>query len=396
MANDKAARAPTPQPETAGGNENQSDEVIEREQETLGTVTDEVATAPGQTTSSQEEPGEQPRGHKAVDVEDYERRLREALSPAPVNPQEESADGPETDEEESPTGEGETAEAEAEPETVEAEAESEDDDEKAPDRVRISRLKDASDKRRVATATKLAGDEGISFDEAWTRVTGKTTSAPQSETETTTAPVRTQTEIDADIQSKKEEKRKAATDLDTVKMLDLEEEIETLKIELANVKTAERETAQATQTKFQSDAAESARQAVRFYPDSAKEGTPLRTEILAIADLWERTKDPALHQADAALVAAQMAAKKLRIAPVDPDKAKTVAQSAAKPSTSTAAKAPAPVNQVAVGRSNQPAASPASGAARTNGNGQVSPAIEPIKTILDYERAREAVTGKRF
>ena len=211
MAKDTAAEAPTPEPATAGGNED-AGAGAEEVAAALGTPVTEVVskakaaaddkTAPGsKTTPPTEEPAAAEPGAKAaVDVADYEEMRAKALRPVAV--QAEPEPEPEPTQPEESAGEGEQGSKEGEEEPAEEEPS------KAPERIRINRLKDDADKRRLGMATQLAADEGISFDEAWTRVTGKTAAKSgdgKPETGETTEPakpaLRTPAEIAADIEA---------------------------------------------------------------------------------------------------------------------------------------------------------------------------------------------------
>lgn len=400
MAKDSAAEAPTPTPATAGGNQAANNEAVA---DALGTPTTETieaaAPAPGTTTAPKEGPGEssgtaapQPRDSRAVDVESYERMKREALSPAktPAEPAEAQAPVEPAAEETPAIPAEEPAEEIEELPVVEG---------KAPDRVRLGRLKDDGEKKRINNAVQVAADEGITFTEAWRRLNGDVPPAgvtgganPPAPEEPAKPALRSRAEIDGEIKAKKEEKRKAASDLDTVKMLDLDDEIDGLKTELTQVERAEQEAVIAQQSTFERESDASAAEAVKYYPDSKTEGTALRNKIVEIADRLEATKNPLINQPDAPLRVAQMAANELGIAPADPSKPKGNRGTEAPPtklSSSTATK-PALVNQQAVGRPTQPAAAPASGAARTtHGNGQATVAIGPIRSVADYEAAKE-------
>lgn len=339
-----------------------------------------------------------------MDVESYERLKREALTRKPDAPQEQSA---------APAGEGAPAAAAEPPATgaapaAEPEPEPTEEGSKAPDRVRLGRLTDDGEKRRIATAVQFAADEGITFTEAWTRLNGTAPTAaptggangatPATEppaAENTAPQVRSREDIQRDLEALDADYEKAGNDMDTAAMVKLRKRERELNGELEQVKTAEQTAAQ----QFEAQADASAREAVTLYPDAAVKGSALHSKAAEIEERLAATNNPLLNQPDAPLRIAQMAANELNIPPADPKKPKsstsgstsTITTPAERLSTSTATK-PAPVNQTAVVRpTSQPAAAPASGAARTNhnGNGQGQVVIGPIKSVHDYDALKE-------
>lgn len=413
MAKDNtAAQAPTPEPVTGG--ENEAGDAIAA---ALGQPVAEptataaaAATVPGTTTTPPKEepttpdasatpganePEEQPRGQAAVDVEGYEKMRRDALAPPATEKPEQSVSSAATEgavpslSDDLPAVESTDAPPKLLPEP-ESEA-------KVPDRIRVGRLKSDADKKRIATATQLAADEGIDFDEAWTRVTGKKSAAadaiePGSMVGDAAPVPRSRSEIDADIQAKKSEKRQAASDLDTLKMLDLDEEIESLRGELGHLEKTESEAASRAAVQFERDVSEAEVKALAFYPEAGQTGTALHQKIIEIADRLENSENPLVYQAEAPLKIAQMAANELGIAPADPNRKATPANGASNPSTSTAATHPQSVRQVAASRSMQPAVAPASGADRTtHGNGSTPVALKKIRSVHDYEELKESL-----
>jgi hypothetical protein len=265
------------------------------------------------------------------------------------------------------------------------------------------RLKGLPDGHLVDAANEIARAENIPFAEAWDRVAPKKAApaaATQADTAATTTPaLRTRAEITADITARKAEKKQAATDYDTGTMYDADESIETLRDELGKVNAAEA----AEQTKFSSTVASSKTKAIEYWPEAKDDNSALSKRTVELANAYE--KDPALanlvSQADSPFYFTQLAAQELALVPKHLRKeapaapAPNGATPPPKPTTSTATK-PAPVNQRAVGRPTQPAASPASGAARTTqGGSKIDSALDKVQGVASYEKLEEEfLSGK--
>lgn len=381
------ASAANPERELAGGLAPEPNANAEAASAVEATAADASANpAPETTTTPPEDAPAQPRLAK-VDVEGYENLKRAALSPRK---------GPETTA--NPPAEEDSEPAKAAPEIADAPVDGtapvppEDDPDKAPDRVRLGRLKDDGEKKRINNAVQLAADEDISFDEAYARITGKAAGqAPAAAEAAPEAPkFRTEAEIKADIAAKKAEKKTAADNLDTGAMYAADEEIDTLREELsASQREADQAQSRATQ-RFDATVKSSWATAGTLYPI---EDAKFAAKMTEIADRLERAKNPLAFAAESPLEVAHMAANELKIAPRDPKAPKTTSQ----PSPSTSATKPAAVQQRAVVRSTQPAgATPASGAARTTqGNAQPLVDFEKIKSVDDYEKAKETLLRVR-
>lgn len=406
MVTNTPAEAATPQPATAT-EENVAGEEVSSTAAAAGSTTTAPKEGAAAATPKLIESVDQPRFSEAVDVEGYEKRKRDALKQVPSLEESaaahevEAAQPPVTsDEPEVTSPEGEppatTAEGEGEPSPADTEPPVTTEPGKVPDRVRIGRLND-KDKTRVANAVQIAADEGIPFEEALARVTGKPRAKTDDEIAAEAQPpaeeftgLRTREQIEADMAALDAEYESAGKDLDTSRMAgELRKRERDLDRELAQCERAEIEAKARQERHFEQSVKASNAEAVKFYPDSGKKDTPLYNKITEIAGRLEASKNPLIYQADAPMRVAQMAANELGIAPADPKKTVVAKTPAAKPTTSTATR-PAPVNQTAVSRSPQPAATPASGAARTNhGNGAAPVAFEKIKTVQDYEELKE-------
>jgi hypothetical protein len=431
MAEKSQAEAATQTPATAGGKDQKSEVSTQTSETAAATATEtETTTAPGSTTTPS--PEEKPQviigRSRAVGVDDYAKAKEDALKPKPTTEAQptqqaqaaaaETTTGETAPPAETTTGEtapaGETTTGEAATTTTTAAEPEGDDDVKIPDRIRLGGLKDA-DKAHIAAAKAIALAEGISFADAIIRVSGKTAPAGTSGTTggtpqsgaATEETLRTPEQIQADIIAAKAEKKKAADDLDTGKMYEADEKIDTLRDELTKVERAQAARAAVEETQFEQQVASAKTKAVQFYPAAANKerpseidwNSPLGKKTIEISKRLEDQGNELVYQADAPLKIMQMAANELGIAPADPAKPAVTkpATPPAQSSTSTATRPPA-VRQTAVVRSTQPAATPASGAARTTqqGNGSNGVEVDKIRTVADYEKAKELlVPGRR-
>lgn len=395
---------------------------------TAGEQTPATGAAPVSTTSPAEVPSDS-SGKVAGGVEGYmdlkERAIAEAhaksqaKAAAPAAPVETA---PSTTTEETPApaaSAGETTTTEETPasttteetpaptgdEPTETTTTAEHPEEDAPDRIRIKGLKDG---HLVATANQIARAEGITFDEAYERVRPKPAQQPTSTTPTSN--LRSRGDVEADLATARQERRAAAVDADALKdgaqtrREDAIEKIEKLEKELKQVTDAEEqaefEKEQTAEQKFQTDVRSSKLQAVKYWPDAGKDNTAFSNRMLELSDQYEA--DPALRHhvsaADAPFFFAQLVAKEMNIPPVHLQKKPAApapnGSTPSQPSTPTATR-PAAVTQRAVTRPVQPAATPASGAARTT---QEAPkddfGVDKIKNVADYERVRDLALGK--
>jgi hypothetical protein len=422
-------------PATAG------EPVEPNEQGNTAPAPEETPTAPGSTTTPQlPESVRIGRGSGAVGVEDYHKAKSDALKPQPNGsapaqpPAATQPDGAATPATTTPTQEqsaaaatppAEETTATATPAATAAVPATPEEHVEAPDRIRIGGL-DATERALVTAAVVMAREKKIPFEQAWDRVNGKpagTTQpgtapgqAPAAATTATPEPVKsasgkTEQEIKDSIAAKKAEKREAGKSMDTDKMVDIDDEIDVLRDELNQVQRAteraQAEASQAEEVEFQRQVDTNSRTAVTLYPAAEvkdKPGkidwtSPLGKKTIEISQRLEKQGNPLPFQPDATLRIMQMAANELGIAPIDPDAppaAPATPTAANSPSTSTATK-PQPVRQTAVVRPMQPAASPASGAARTtqNGNGKNGVDVDNIRSVGDYEATKAKLLPAR-
>lgn len=378
----------------------------------------ETTPAIGTTPTTVEEPGQRV-GKDAVGVEGYEKMKAEAFAEAAAEKNAPAI------EEEPPPAEAAAplaevpnpqsqAPIEEAPATTEPAAAAEEDEDKDPVRIRISGLEDS---HLVAAANKIARKEKIPFAAAWERVapkkqrdvaSGTPAATPAGETPAATPAKsetgRTRAEIEADITARKADKRKAAAEMDNLAILDADDAIETLRDELGQVTTAEARAEQerqtAEKTKFENSVKASQDLAKKNWPDEiADDNSALSKRMVELADAYEKNPDLAHHvfEADAPFFFADLAAKELGILPKDlrkPAATPAPATTTPKPATPAATK-PALRNQSAVVRPAQPAAVPASGAARTaEGPAVDTLGLDTVRSVYDYETAKaKAMAG---
>jgi hypothetical protein len=374
-----------------------------------------ATTATGTTTTTAEEPGQE-AGKDAVGVEGYEAEVQRALaeSKAKLKKKAEPAEAaaPESTAAEVVEPDAPVV-AEVQTATTEeaAAAAASAEEQRSDKRIRLKGLPDG---HLVDAANEIARAESIPFAQAWERVAPK--KAPEPSSAATTAPaiseaapvLRTRDAIQADITAKKAEKRQAATDLDTGKMYDADEAIEALREEMGKVDAAERKAEQehqtAQKTKFEKTVTESTAKAIEYWPEAEDEKSDLSKRTVELSKEYE--KDPALahlvSEANSPFYFTQLAAQEMGLLPKHLRRPVAAAPAAAttttpKPATPTATK-PAPKNQSAVVRPTQPAASPASGAARTTqgGKSKIEEAVDNIRNVSDYERVEQDLKAGRL
>lgn len=358
-------------------------------------------------------PPESPRkieGEIGGGVEGYMAAKGKALNPPLKSeaPPVETAPAPETPvEEPAPAAEPAPASEPAPTPPVEPAPPVVEDEEKTPERIRLSGLPDG---HLVAAANRIAREEGIPFKDAFRRVAGLDSAPPPAEPAPPASTLRSRADIDADLVAARTERKEAAAAADRLeagaatRMLEAEEKIETLRGEMGELEQAEAqaeaERQNREQNEFTGKVSESQTLAVKYWPESGKKDSELSKLMVELADQYE--KDPKLApltwDADAPFYFAKLAAKQLGLLPVHlrtNGATPPVPAPTPKPSTPPAIKPPT-INQRAVIRPMQPAATPASGAARTTQEPNVDPlGIEKIRNVADYEAVKQKAGLRR-
>ncbi len=277
------------------------------------------------------------------------------------------------------------------------------------------RLKGLPDGYLVDTANEIARAEGISFKEAFERVTKKESTAPTQDPVADGPKLRTRAEVDADLAAANTELDAAAEALDNMesgaakRQREAQKKAEALKLEIGQIETAEAEAEQKRQADeaqaFETTVGTSKAKAVKDYPEAGDPNSEFSKAMIELSNQFENDSDPEVRamvsEPDAPEYFAKLAAKQLGVLPahlrpkISP---KPPVTTPTKSSTSPAApKVPAPVTQRAVGRPVSPAAAPASGDARTTQETNPDPlGLDKIRNSQDYEDTLSRLTGKRL
>ncbi len=381
-----AANSPeteTPSTEAAGGQETQVTE-----------------TAPETTTTPTAEAPDE-KGGTAAGVDSYyqeKAKLLPALKSAPPAKAVETEETPETPETPPEVTAPETS-APATPETETPETP------ETPESRRI-RLAGLPDGHLVAAANEIARAEKIPFGDAWDRVAPKKPEPTAQQVEETTPQLRARAQVEADIAQARADRKAAAASADALeagaasKMVETEERIEALRDELGAIEYAEAEAEAQRDTderaEFEGIVNESKEKTIQWWPEAGDPNSDFSKRMIEIADAFENDPDPAVkaiaYEPDSPFVIGNMVAKEMGLLPNHLRKPST---NGTKPSTPAATR-PAPVNQRAVGRPTQPAASPASGAARTTTQvNVVEDEIGKIRSPHEYQRFVGKLTGQK-
>jgi hypothetical protein len=186
-------------------------------------------------------------------------------------------------------------------------------------------------------------------------------------------------------------------------MVETEERLEALREELGAVEwaeaNAEAEAEEAQRTQFTQTVDQSKEKAMTWFPECADPESAFSKRMVEIADAFEADPDPRVkalaYEADSPFNIALMVANETGILPAHMRKAPANG-APTKPSTPAAAARPQVVNQRAVGRPTQPAASPASGGARTNpGNPEDALGLDKVRSPYDYQKLIGRLTGQK-
>jgi hypothetical protein len=313
-----------------------------------------------------------------MDGNAYQDMVDQMRSLPPVETEEptpEPSEVPQADAPNEPAAE-ETTQPETEPEP--ATTEEEDEAAKVANRIRLKGTD--TDKALVNAANILVGAKGITFDEAWNRVNGRQAEAKAPEVEPepalqVAAPEAIQSEIDA----LRAERKNAAESADTVRMAEIEDEIDAAKDRLAESRAA-KATALQQANRAVLTSKETAQQ---FYPAIKDPNSALSRKWDEIHDRLKALNDPLLDRPDAPLRITQMAAAEEGIAPANPK-----------------AGAPAPKASPSVPPTptpKRPLVQPAPGSARssvpTNQTGQLEAKLAGINSLEDYEAFTAQLSG---
>ncbi len=185
-------------------------------------------------------------------------------------------------------------------------------------------------------------------------------------------------------------------------MCDADERLEALKNELAAIDYSEQQAAVQAQQAFVETVQDARERAISNWPECADANSDFSKRMVEIADALEADPDPEMraiiYDPDAPFVIAQMVAKEMGLLPARLRKTSSAKSSEPSASAGETAKKPVSVQQRAVGRPTEPAVSPASGAARTTGQGgsKGDPyGLDTIRSTYEYDKLLEQLkSGK--
>lgn len=337
-------------------------------------------------TSSQPQPStpEPEQTPQAVDFDQVDgnayEELRDQLNaepPAKAEPTPEPTPEPPTPEVEAQPTEPTEPPAEPEPTPEHEPTEEEEPSARGKDfRPRLGKLPDTQ-KEAIALVKQLA-DQGqqITLSEAESRVNAKygiTPGQPPAETAKAPEPTAIQSEIDA----LKDELKTAAKSADTVRMAEIQVEIEDKRDALAAAKEQAAEANRKASETLTKTVAASKEKAQLYYPDIKDPNSPLSKEWDSVYQELQSLDDPILKTPDAPFRITQMAAARRGTPPINPSKA-------AAPVATPKASPPTPSNQQPK-RTVQPAPGSARSAVPANTTGQLQAKIDGLKSLNDYE-----------
>lgn len=322
-------------------------------------------------------------------MDDYMMRLQEALAPAPEG---ESATDDQQAGDNPPALEGSDAPpaedaAQANPPAPEAGNDTASEDDTAQGkrefRPRLSSLDDRQKEAILLVKDLKEKGESLSLAEAEARVNAKYGITSDSEKQTEAAPpAPTPDDLKAQIDQLKADRRKAAEDMDTLKLAELSEQIEDLQLQFLEAREAAKAADLTAEQQFQQQVAESRAKRDSVYPAAAEPNHAIHAEAERIWTAMQDQSNPLIFDADAPFKVYQMAANALGIAPSAPS------------SKSSPAPTPRPqaVQQSAV-RRQTPQSPVASGGDRTSQPTTASPLQNgKPRSVFEYEQLVHGLT----
>jgi hypothetical protein len=259
-------------------------------------------------------------------MDDYMMRLQEALAPAPdadaANDSTQAGENPPAIETDAPPA-PQDADQDADPaatDAQEAQPPAAADDEPAPKkelRVRLSDLDARQQEAILLVKQKTKEGEPISLAEAEARVNAKYGVKADSETPSgDPAPAApTPDALKSQIDQLNADRRKAAEDMDTLKIAELSEQIEDLQLQYIDAREAAKAADLTAEQEFQKQVTESRSKRDRVYPAAADPAHAIHAEADKIWSAMQEQQNPLVFDADAPFKVYQMAANNLGIAP---------------------------------------------------------------------------------
>jgi len=347
--------------------------------------------------ASETQPTTTTKPTRAVDVEEYERELAEAMSPAPVAAEPEQ--GTPAEEQTPPDPEQTPTESQSEePEDLDPANEAGPTKQKE-FRPRLGGIKDDRQKEAILLVSQLgSAGESISLTEAENRIAAKYGDSPKpAEVADPDAPApRTLDMVQAEIAAKEQEADEAAEQIDTSAMNRLNKELRALEREHFKLEREDETSQMSAQehedASFQADVDASQSRAVEIYPVVGEKDHAIHAKADEIWKSMESEGNPLIFEASAPLKVYQMAANDLGIAPRMAGASPAAANTRSNLSTPAAPKKPQSVQSTAVRRPN-PSVSLPSGGDRATPTGPPASPVEKIHSAHDYDKLVESMHG---
>ena len=183
--------------------------------------------------------------------------------------------------------------------------------------MRLSDLDAHTQEAILLVKQKAKEGEILSLSEAEARVNAKYGVKADSETlSSDPAPAApTPDALKAQIDALKADRRKAAEDMDTLKLTELSEQIEDLQLQYIDARETAKAADLTAEQEFQHQVTESRSKRDRVYPAAADSANPIHSEAEKIWNAMQEQGNPLVFDADAPFKVYQMAANNLGIAP---------------------------------------------------------------------------------
>ena len=249
-------------------------------------------------------------------------------------------------------------------------------------RPRLGKLPEIT-KEAIALVKQQLEEQGthLSLAEAESRVNAKYGITPETQAAAAKAEVPTVTPdaIQGEIDALKAELKTAAQTADTMRMAEIQLELEDKRDSLYAAKEQAAESARTVQQSRMSALDQSKIQAQTFYPAVKDPASALSKAWNEVHAELQQLSDPLLQTSEAPFRITQMAAARLGLPPVNPKSVPATAPKAS-PSTPSIKQAKRPV---------QPAPGSARSAVPSDPTGQLQAKINGAKSMNDYERLLE-------
>lgn len=324
-------------------------------------------------------------------MDDYMMRLQEALAPAPegeaATDDQQAGDNPPATEGSDAQPAEDAAQDQAATEAAKETPPASEDDTAQGKREFRPRLSSLDDRQKEAILlVKELKDKGqtLSLSEAEARVNAKYGITSDSEMPTEAAPpAPTPDDLKSRIDQLKADRRKAAEDMDTLKLAELSEQIEDLQLQYLDAREAAKaaEIAETDQFQAQVEASRARRDAV--YPASADPNHAIHAEAERIWKAMQENGNPLLEDADAPFQVYQMAANALGIAPSSPRSAKSSPAPTPRPQAVQQSAVRRPTLQSPVASGGDRTSQPATASFLPNG--------QKLRSTFEYEQLLHAV-----